>query len=74
METLGKRSLSKPERNLKRWNETGTGIMLFKAQADKEPIGDDLRVRNGEHEGYPVLIRCKKGQNIEEAKAKRRMD
>ena len=44
MATLGERSLSRLERNVKRWNETGTG-MLFKAQADKEPIGDDLRVR-----------------------------
>jgi tetratricopeptide (TPR) repeat protein len=31
MATLGKRSLSSPERLLKRWNETGTG-MLSKAQ------------------------------------------
>ena len=34
---------------LKRWNETGTG-MLFKAQADRGPIGDDLRAFRSESE------------------------
>ena len=69
MATLGERSLSRPKRNFKRWNETGTGIMLFKAQADRGPIGDDLRAFRSESDMESMravlsCIRCKRRASI----------